>query len=412
MTTQTITSSAAAAREAGRTTGGLFGTQPLSEADLDLEATGATGAVEVDASVHRIPAGHYVDHAAHRRVPTTRARDFAAEDGPLAGFLAARGGGQVYAGNFYRLNADYPEIRGSWTDPEIGAVEAIFSTVGNRVELDAMRTADRTIDLKGTPAWLAARQVAGADVRRFDDHWEAVAQVQLSDSDRQVLASIDNPYTRIEAERTIRAMTSTGFAPAASGYDEVDHRLYYELEDGNRLEITRHPGRSSSDVWVSHDPEDTGHADYYEDTESTTSDFYPATLRTTVDRAVSGYVFARSAREDLGARSMLQYQNVETAAPVDGFTVSEIPISMTGEKVKIVETETGDLTVSALSEEGQDLIYAPSRRAEVLQATMLRADRPNVTADRITAAITTAHHKATRARIEDPNWTRFAGDSA
>lgn len=77
-----------------------------------------------------------------------------------------------------------------------------------------------------------------------------------------------------------------------------------------------------------------------------------------------------------------------------------------------MEIETGDLTVYALSEEGQDLIYAPSRRAEVLQATMLRADRPNVTADRITAAITTAHHKATRARVEDPNWARFAGDSA
>ena len=120
--------------------GGLqFGTQPLSEADLDLETFAATGPVEVDDSVHRIPAGHYVDHATHRRVPTSRARDFAAEDGPLAGFLAARGGGQVQAGNFYRVNADYPEIRGAWTDPEIGAVEAIFSTVGDRVELDAMR---------------------------------------------------------------------------------------------------------------------------------------------------------------------------------------------------------------------------------------------------------------------------------
>ena len=408
MTTQTLAPSAAAAREAARTSAGQFGTQPLSEADLDLETFAATGPVEVDDSVHRIPAGHYVDHATHRRVATSRARDFAAEDGPLAGFLAARGGGQVQAGNFYRVNADYPEIRGAWTDPEIGAVEAIFSTVGDRVELDAMRTADGTVDLKGTPAWLAARQVAGADVRRFDDHWEAVAQVQLRDTDRQVLASIDDPHTRVEAERTIRAMTSTGFAPAASGYDEADHRLYYELEDGNRLEITRHPGYNSSDVWVSHDPEDTGHADYYEDTESTTADFYPAPLRATVDRAVAGYMFARSAREDLGARSMLQYQNLDTEAPADGFTVSEIPISMTGAKVKLVQTDDGDLTVSALSEEGRDLIYAPSRRAEVLQSTLLAADRPDVTTDRITAAITTAHHKVARARAFDPHWTRFA----
>lgn len=168
-------------------------------------------------------------------------------------------------------------------DAEFGSTTAVFR-VGGRLTLDSTTTAAGT-DLSGHPGY--------------------------------------NALTAIEG------VTPGHGSHGMAGIAEVNNRLYYELEDGSRLEITRHPGRTSSDVWGSHDPEDTGHADYYEDTESSTSDFYPATLRATVDRAVSGYVFARSAREDLGARSLLQYQNLDTDALVDGFTVSEIPISMT-----------------------------------------------------------------------------------
>ena len=284
--TTPITASAAAAREASRTQTGQFGTQPLSEADLDL-IPGAGSAVQIDDALRALPI-HVDDFQVFESDAPLYSDSKDVLLGAVAEHYAARGGATMRLVSPARYGSPaIAEVVAE--DAEFGSTTAVFR-VGGRLTLHSMKTAAGT-DLTGHPGYNALTAVEGVTPGHDARGMAGVAEKELDPAtELMLLHEVKDPDKRWQATRAVRTLAATGFGLTPTRIDEEESQVIYDLRDGNRLEVQLSPGSQS--YQVSREPGDDNGMDHYDHTRSWSSALDPRSQREVLDYTLSGYAFA------------------------------------------------------------------------------------------------------------------------
>ncbi|MEX5258005.1 hypothetical protein [Kocuria arenosa] len=392
--TTPITASAAAAREASRTSAGQFGTQPLSEADLDL-GTAAGSAVKIDDAVRNLPI-HRDDFQVFEPDAPLYSDSKATLLGAVAEHYAARGGATM------RLVS--PARHGSPAVAEVVAEDAEFGTttavfrVGGRLTLHSMKTAAGT-DLAGHPGYTALTNIEGVSAGLDARGMAGIAEVELDPAtELMLLHEVKDPDKRWQATRAVRPLAATGFGLTPTRIDEEGSQDIYDLRDGNRLEVQLSTG--SQAYQVSREPGDDDGMDHYDHTRTWNSALAPRSQREVLDYTLSAYVFAEHLHRNGSGLGQMSYAGAEKTANAYG-EVIDLPVHDSEEKLSVIRSG-GRTSVTVLDEHGVDLIHYPDQYAEALQRI---TGRPDADPTQIAASIGAAADEVSRIHTESPDWS-------
>lgn len=391
--TQNITSAAAAARETARTATGQFGHQAHAEADIDLSSVSE---VQIDDAVRSLPP-HRPVSAPYDWVPPTGPSPKETLLGAVAEHYAARGGATMRLLSPARHGSP-ANVEVASKDAEYGTTTAVFG-VGEQLHLRSMHTAAGT-DLSGHPGYNALSGVDGVVISAYNARaMSELADVELDPAtELMLLNEVKDPDKRWQATRAVRTLAASGFGLTPTGFDEEENRVFYDLRDGNRLEIQLSTGAPSYSVTRA--PGDHDGLDHFDHTHAWTSALDPRSQREILDDTLSTYVFADHLDRNGASVGLMSYGGADTTTNAYGEVIN-LTVHESQEQVSLIRSG-GNTVVTVLDEEGVDLIHYPNQYAEALQRI---STRPDAEPAEITTAIAAAADEVERIRIESPDWS-------